>query len=113
MSHRSTDPESRRLLVLALSEVIHADFTPCDGKGSAFCLGCVALRSIRDIQEVYEELGDDQEVTPPLVPPILPEETAVTFTIGELDEIAQRILSNTKDGDDGDTDLDVDSRVLS
>lgn len=102
----------RKLILAELNKIVHNDFD-CDGTGSTFCPGCVAIRAIHALRDVYEEIDEidhnlevdeaESNIVPPLIaqdePPVAPS----LYSVGELDEIAERIL----DGQKGDGDTSV------
>lgn len=111
MPKRTTDDETRQILLEELSHIIHADFPNHDGTGT-FCTGCVAIRSIHALLDIYREIDEPAELIgdeqlEALLSQMgktstIPDQTAST-PIGELDEIAERILRNrNKDSDEPD-----------
>ena len=52
--------EERKELLDAVSVMVHMDFADCDGSGSVFCPGCVAVRAAHALIEVYEDIEVDQ-----------------------------------------------------
>ncbi len=52
----------RDLLLAQLTQMVYEDFHGCNGTGSVFCLGCIAIRSVHALVEVYEELDQQDEI---------------------------------------------------
>lgn len=59
---RPTTTKERNTLLIKLSDIVHHDFEGCNGSGSVFCVGCIALRSIHALVEVYEELDEQNDI---------------------------------------------------
>ncbi len=52
----------RELVLAQLSQMIHDDFPGCNGSGSVFCVGCIALRATHALIEVYEEVAEEADI---------------------------------------------------
>lgn len=97
----------RQQLLEQLADMVDVDHPDCEGL-SVFCPGCVAVRSVDALMEVYhdhESPASNPHPTyslsgvPPLLPPEMTTAKAADITIGELDDIAERIIRERNGGE--------------